>query len=272
MSLLGNRAIRLMRENWRTPRALAEELYAIFSAKEPVELEDTLTIRVPEGRPALRVARREERPDDRPAPTPRPPARQRPEGPTQGPGVRTTNRVTDDGAPQPRPQPTADPYMPRRRTAEPRREGAGRPGQQERPASAPLIEIDGPVSFAGREPVRFETPPVFVDRATGNETTIEKLVEESLASRLALLGFGSDARLVAARIIEGTSNARDYWAEIYENGPDEPPLLDQGGRPQVLPLRIIYLHEQARLLPGTVVFPVTRGKEFYVGQVPVWME
>ncbi len=78
---------RLLRQAWGSPTELAEELYAMFTAKGPAEVHDTLTIRVPEGKPALRIERSQAGDVNttefhhggitkgRPAPTPTPRAR-----------------------------------------------------------------------------------------------------------------------------------------------------------------------------------------------------
>ena len=60
-NLIGiNSPVRLLREQWGSPKELAEELYAMFTAKGPAEMRDTLTIRVPEGRPALEIERQQD--------------------------------------------------------------------------------------------------------------------------------------------------------------------------------------------------------------------
>ena len=56
MNLIGvNSPVRLLREKWSNPVDLAQELYAMFTAKGPAELHDTLTIKVPAGKTALRI-------------------------------------------------------------------------------------------------------------------------------------------------------------------------------------------------------------------------
>ena len=50
MGMLGEQAIRLLRDDWNTlgPQALAEEIYAIFNSDEPVNITSPLTI-APQG-------------------------------------------------------------------------------------------------------------------------------------------------------------------------------------------------------------------------------
>ncbi len=261
-----NSPLRLLRENWSNPTALAQELYAMFTAKGPVELDDTLTIRVPENKTVLKIERQEagdtydfgqantvtkqqvaadlSRIGQPATPTPR---RQRPQDARKA----ASQAPADERRPSPPPiAPTDSPTRPWRK------------------ATTPLIEIDGPVKFSGKDPVSFEIPPTIASPETGAPIS---LIDFTAGQVLAATAGPSTATPTYIGQVSGTNPpdpgstaANTFQVQLYPSGP--------GGAPGSTVTVIVPQLAPGEVIPnGTWIAPIFKFGAKYYCQVPVWL-
>lgn len=241
---------RLLREEWDSPRQLAEELYAMFTAKGPVEIDSTVTIRVPEGQPALRIERVRE-------------------GDTNNTAFQH-GIVKNAAAPAPVPTRRAARFNP---DTDPRRhitglndaEGQaaireGRPTPRT-PArgwvETPIVEIAGPVSFTGDSPVRFSQAPVMSNPRTGRQEDLADVV----ANRVQASATSVD-KPAFGKVVSGTG--AEYIVNLFPNGPGK----ETTGAVSV---RIPFIADTEAIEPGTWLTGIQKFDDGYWCQPPVWM-
>ena len=245
---------RLLRQQWGSPTELAEELYAMFTAKGPAEVHDTLTIRVPEGKPALRIER------------------------SQAGDVNTTefhHGGITKGRPAPASTPRArDPRFGGSPETDPRRHITGlldsegqaaiREGRPRNPAptprtfqDVPLVEIDGGVSFTGHTPVEFSTPPILVNAKTGRREDLADAVARKVRP-----GQPDDQKPLFGKVVSGSG--AEYVVDLFPNGPGK----ETTGAVSV---RVPYIADDETIDPGTWLTGIMKFDDGYWVQPPVWM-
>lgn len=256
-NLIGvNSPIRLLREQWGSPKELAEELYAMFTARGPAEIHDTLTIRVPQGRPALRIERQQD--GDTFVTEIRHGAISKASVATAPnvPGRRAAPRPGDDAR---RPGTAGYDPGPARRQGErqrPASEAGGRPV-----AESPLVEIDGPVKFSGPAPVQFSQPPVFV-----NEQGFATDLASEVARRSGLQPDFSGGSTGTGNLMGVVQDGRGdtYEVLLYPNGP--------GSRAgDTVTVKIPQIAPDEVIEPGTWLSAIGKYKDGYWCQPPVWL-
>jgi hypothetical protein len=243
--------VRLLREKWETPQALAEELYAMFTAKSSPVFNAPLTIRAPEGKPAIRIERVQEgdtfvegdraaiaknavststaTPGRRQAPRPQETIRQVQQPFTEPESFRNTSTAQRASTSQLSPQPTA-----------------------------PLIEAVGtPITFGGDGPVEFTRPPVIVSPQTGRR-------EEVVSAAKAYQATAPNELIPPPTGVIVSGEGNQYLVALYPGGPNAP---TSGSVNVIFP----QLASDEILDPGTIVWDVRKYGRDYFGCVPVWM-
>ena len=265
--LLGiNSPNRLLREQWKTPVDLAQELYAMFTAKGPREIRDTLTIRVPEGRPALRVVRE---PGDtiinegghsfavnKAAPT----------GPGRAFPVGRRNRPEIEPIRRREPAPSEDSARARGEDAAPRGESASF-----RFPTSPDVEFEASAGFAG--PVTFERTffkhePLFLDRATGRARSLDELIEQSRGKPF--LSGGADAAVYGAVVADEFQVGAEVRCHLFAKDWDTPVLDPATKQPIVATVKIPSIAADEQIPKGMSFFPVLKFGGEYWTQPAVW--
>lgn len=87
-----SRAADLLKSNWRTPSALAQQLYSLVTSKQPRVLEAPLTIKVEPGQTALRIVQGQTSATQK---NPSPAAQQRAVASSRGPSVEPPRALAD---------------------------------------------------------------------------------------------------------------------------------------------------------------------------------
>lgn len=255
----GNSPLRLLREKWDSASALAQELYAMTQSKGPVELNNTLTIRVPENTPALKIERQQA-------------------GDTFDLGQR--NSLTKQQiAAAARNQVETNAGGPRGRTVEPRRVAAGVVGEGPRPQQAPtqldatpttkfrqrppLIEVGGGVSFTGNDPVTFSRSPVIPDPQTGLPTDVATLATRAATNAVAA---SAAAQTFMGKVV-GPDPETDgtFLVALYKTGP-------AGSASSPVKVVIPQLAAKEVIPKDTWIAPIYKFGAKYYCQVPVWLE
>jgi hypothetical protein len=262
--LLGKSApSRLLRERWKSATDLAQELYAMFTATGPREVEGPLTIRVPEGKAAIRVVREEG-------------------------GRSADGAVPDFGVKKAAPSEpgNAFPGSPKRPRYEPessRRQGrteiepqARRPRDPShaqadppaRPGSGPPdIEFDNTVGFT--KPATFQQsavflePPVVLDRETGELRPVETKRPKMM------IGGGSSDAIYGAVALAGQVGP-EVSCHLFKNGWASPVVDAATQKPLVVVIQIPVIAEDERIPEGFTFFPVFNFGDGYWSQPPVW--
>ena len=251
MNLVGvNSPVRLLREKWSSPVDLAQELYAMFTAKGPAEIHDTLTIKVPAGKTALRI----EQVDNSTSET----------SFTHG-GISKNSVSTAPSVPGRRvPPPTPQPTRVRNGPESPSTSFSSSQGSSSSPSThspsrreAPLVEIDGSVAFTGKAPIQFSQPPIVVNPTTGREERLATAdqVQQSSASASGTPRFGI--------VTEGTGDT--YQVQFYSAG-------FTGGGAGIYSVKIPDIDPNETIPAGTKLFPIWLVSGVYYYQPPVWME
>jgi hypothetical protein len=127
---------------WKNVKQFSEELYAMFTSKAPVEHEGPVTIKVKDGETALRLVRGEPGRDaDAPSLL-----RARPVPAPQATADTSRSPLTTSNS---RPTPSVDqtPLLPSKKYR-------------------PILSVEGGMDFKGKDPVRFDTPPLILNRST----------------------------------------------------------------------------------------------------------
>lgn len=246
-----NAPVRLLREQWGSATDLAQELYAMFTATGPTEIRDTVTIRVPNGRPALRIERSAE-------------------GDTLN--SQTSHSITKAGAaPTPAVQarrPPASSSTDARRTA---------PGFADEPASAtfrssprtqtapsrsfsetPLVEIDGSVSFTGHTPVQFSEAPILVNPRTGQSESLVDAVARRVPSTP-----DTTPRPMFGVVASGEGDT--YLVDLYGQGPGGGVTLKNAT------VKIPQIDPSEKIDAGTWLSGIQKFGDGYWVQPPVWV-
>ena len=251
MNLVGvNSPVRLLREKWSSPVDLAQELYAMFTAKGPAEIHDTLTIKVPAGKTALKI----EQVDNSTSET------SFTHGGISKSSVSTAPSVPGRRVPPPTPQPTRI----RNGPESPSTTFSSSQGSQSSPSAhspsrreAPLVEIGGSVAFTGKAPIQFSQPPIVVNPTTGREERLATAdqVQQSSASASGTPRFGI--------VTEGTGDT--YQVQFYSAG-------FTGGGAGIYTVKIPDIDPSETIPAGTKLFPIWLVSGVYYYQPPVWME
>lgn len=249
MNLIGvNSPVRLLREKWSNPVDLAQELYAMFTAKGPAELHDTLTIKVPQGKTALRI----EQVDNSVSTT------EISHGGVSKNSVSTAPSVV--GRRQP-PQPT-----PQRAAVGPADAGTSftPSSPSSTPASSqaasrresPLVEVAGSVAFTGNTPIQFNQPPMVVNPRTGRQdqlATVNQIPPPPPAPLTPIFGI----------VTEGKGDT--YQVQFYPSG-----FTGQGAG--IYTVTIPDIDPDETIPAGTKMFPIWLVLGVYTYQPPVWTE
>ena len=241
--------VRLLREKWSNPVDLAQELYAMFTAKGPAELHDTLTIKVPAGKTALRI----EQVDNSITET-----HISHSGIAKN-SVSTAPSVPGRRVPPPSPLPTRIRNGPEASLTSfsPSQGSPSSPSVQ--PSSrreAPLVEIAGSVAFTGKAPIQFSQPPIVVNPRTGREerlATTDQISQPAAASSVPYLGI----------VTEGTGDT--YRVQFYSAG-------FAGSGTGIYTVKIPNIDPNETIPAGTKLFPIWLVSGVYYHQPPVWME
>jgi hypothetical protein len=259
-----NSPVRLLREQWQSPIDLAQELYAMFTAKGPKEINDTLTIRVGAGQPALRIVR-----DDGDTIIN--------EGPTHNFGVSKDATPTATAVPgrRPRPKLKDDSQRPFRQPF-----GDGSTPRAPRPEQAtsefaeaaaayatPAVEFDAPTRFS--RPVIMDRPifgaePLFVDQATGRVRTFEEAVQEKQRSHKFQPQLGSSSGTPAYFGTVQSGNGGEWIVTLFESGAS-------GSTGSTVTVTIPYIDESETAPVGVTVGPIFLISSEYIYQPPVWL-
>jgi hypothetical protein len=267
--LLGiNAPVRLLREQWQSPTALAQELYAMFTQKGPREIHDTLTIRVGAGQPALRIIQQDSETTIN-------------EGATHNFGVTKGETSTAPAVPgrKPRPRPQDEPARRRGGFSEddtpsrPRRpdDAPGGTVAASSLTSSPAVEFDVPTRFSGPavfdKPI-FTAPPLFVNPNTGQSRTLEDLVAESL---------GHKRNPKMDRSIAGSQGTAAYFGVVQDGigSTWSVTLFDDPGAQtpgDTVSVSIPYIDEGEAAPVGVTVGPIFLIGGSYYYQPPVWLE
>ena len=248
---------RLLRERWPSAEALSLELFAMFNAKGESQLDDTLTIRVPEGKPALRIER------DRSTSPPAPEVRIG--------GVTKNSVSTTPGTPGRRLRPVdvpdlarptsgiiADPASPR--LGDRRDPPALSPPQRR---SSPLVEIDGGVAFTGAEPVQFSQMPVFVNPRTGEPSDFADELRRRERLRPNFGGGEPGASPLMGVVLDGQGDT--YTVTIYPDGPS-------GAAGKSVTVKVPQIADSEVIPAGTWLSAIVKYKDGYWCQPPVWID
>jgi hypothetical protein len=262
-----NSPIRLLRENWSNPASLAQELYAMFTAKGPVELDDTLTIRVPENKTALKVERQQG-------------------GDTYDFGQANSvtkqqvaadlGRIGQAATPTKRQRPqdqrrtTAPLPADQQRVVGPGPAASDQPAPPWRKPSAPLIEVAGSVAFTGKEPVSFSVPPTIANPETGLQQSLARFTADQVTAAQAA---SSTAPIYMGQVVDynepatgsDPNSAYTFQVQLYKNGP--------GGTAGSTVTVIVPQLAAGEIIPnGTWIAPIFYFGAKYYCQVPVWLE
>ncbi len=272
-----NAPVRLLREQWQTPTALAQELYAMFTARGPKEINDTLTIRVPAGQPALRII--QEGGDTIVN-----------EGPTHNFGVTKNSTSTATAVPgtRPRPRPQDDGA---RRTpgfaddSEGRRpspSGYGGPRERSAPseyATAPSVSFDAPTRFTAPavfDRAFFARPPMILDARKRVPVSLDQYVRDALARTEATFGGGDSTPAVFGDVQDNgldNGNVGQPWVVALRTDPLTPPdFSDPNNPPQIVQVYIPYIAETEAAPVGAAIGPILQIGGKYIYQPPVWLE
>ena len=252
MNLVGvNSPVRLLREKWASPVELAQELYAMFTAKGPTELQDTLTIKVPQGRTALRIEQSEGDTShlsithggiakNSVSTAPSVPGRRQP------PTREESSRRPDSGAPAPatslQPTPLSG-------------SSASSPGRRVQ-AESPGVEIGVPVKFSTRSPVSFSQPPVVTNPVTGQR---DEVMTKSQTRRDDVTTYTPIFGIVQ----EGTGDT--YQVQFFPSGFDGP------GTSTNYAVKVPSVNADQQIPAGTKLFPIWLFQGVYYHQPPVWL-
>jgi hypothetical protein len=260
-----NSPVRLLREQWQSPTALAQELYAMFTAKGPKEINDTLTIRVGAGQPALRIIRDEGDTTIN-------------EGPTHNFGVSRESTATARATPgrKPRPRPTDDGQRSRRQPfgddAATRANRPDRPSSETPGASAayesPAVEFDAPTRFS--QPVYMDRPifggePLFVDQATGRVRTFREAVRQQGLDNSDLQPNFTDPGTAAYFGVVQDGTGSEWLVTLFQTGAS-------GTAGNTVTVEIPYIDDSETAPMGVTVGPIFLISGTYFYQPPVWLE
>ena len=250
MNLIGvNSPVRLLREKWSNPVDLAQELYAMFTAKGPAELHDTLTIKVPAGKTALRI----EQVDNSTSET------HISHGGIAKNSISTAPSVPGRRSPPPTPQSTRIRNGPETSSTScsPTQNSSSPPAiQGPFRREVPLVEIAGSVAFTGKAPIQFSQPPIVVNPRTGREerlATTDQISQPTTASSVPYFGI----------VTEGTGDT--YRVQFYSAG-------FVGSGTGIYTVKIPNIDPNETIPAGTKLFPIWLVSGVYYHQPPVWME
>jgi hypothetical protein len=260
-----NSPVRLLREQWKDPTALAQELYAMFTAKGPREINDTLTIRVGAGQPALRIIRDEGDTIIN-------------EGPTHNFGVTKDSTPTSTAVPgrRPRPRPTDDAQRPR---SQPfgddttiRANPSDRPSSETPAASAayegPAVEFDAPTRFS--QPVYMAQPifggePLFVDQTTGRVRSFREAVRQQGLDNSDLSPNFSDSGTAAYFGVVQSGQGSQWVVTLFQSGAS-------GTAGDTVDVEIPFIDDSETAPVNATIGPIFLIGGTYIYQPPVWLE
>jgi hypothetical protein len=257
---------RLLREQWKTPTDLAQELYAMLTAKGPREIHDTLTIRVPQGTPAIRVIRQDG--DTSISET------------THNFGVNKSSPGGPGNAFPAGRRPRPEPDQARRRDFGGQDYASRpRPGEPEpspdlssvNPFGTPDLEFDASAGFSG--PVTFNRAvfreePLFLDSTTGRFRTLKQIAEEITPLQPNWGGSGN-AKVYGAIALPGQIGG-SVQCNLYSGGWDKPLTDSTTGQAQVVTVVIPQIDPNEPIPDGMTFFPVIVFGGRYVAQPAVW--
>jgi hypothetical protein len=258
--------VRLLKENWKDPTKLAQELYAMFTARTPVVHEGPVTIKVRAGETALRIVQGDRDDADFGATDLGRPAAQ--------PAIR---RAAEEGRrPGDRPIFEPEPAEPRRRArwSEPEslRRGAGEPAEpvsdpETGAYAAPALEIDGPVRFKGPPPQFESSPMIWNPQARRYMPPQWQWPEMPDAPKPDEVG-GGGAGTFSGKVVQQAETNKEYYVMLYPSGPN----VEPGPNDTPVKVHIYELNENEEFRPGEWLHGIVNyGEQGYWCQPPIWI-
>jgi hypothetical protein len=259
MPFLGvNSPLRLLRAKWDDPWELAKELYAMFTAKGPVEHEGPVTIKTTQRETALRIVQ-----------SPEPDTFEFHAGSGLSKQGDTTNVAFGQGrARRPPPSPlegtslgqaATEPDLRQRRSAP----EVGPPASAERRPEitqayrSPALEVEGPTAFRGASPVQFERAPLVFNESTRAFEPVQ------IATAPPVLDAGDNVSL--GQVLDGAGDT--YTVMLLPNG-------TTGEPGDVVHVSIPGIAPSEQISPGTYIGPIFHfgndSGDKYECIVPVW--
>lgn len=243
-----NSPVRLLREDWKTPRALAEELYAMFTAKEGPVVNGPITIRVPQGQEPIQVQRVEagdtfqtinKRPSTLSSPTP-----------TSAPAVQARRPAAADTS-SARSSAASIPLVSRSQAPEASPDDSSLFAQQTLEFEAGIAST----TTSGPSPIQFSAPaPVSpVIPSARQEPVVEQLKPRQPDSNLVVPPVGT--------IVSGFGQT--YQVQLQNNGP----IADPSG---LITVTFTMLDEEEIIDAGTLIWDIRQYAGIYYGFIPTW--
>jgi hypothetical protein len=240
----------------------------MFTAKGAREINDTLTIRVGAGQPALRIIQQD---GDTVLN----------EGPTHNFGVSMMETSTSPAVPGRKPRPSQQDQPGRRSvntldagpSSRPRRTDDA-PGEFTKSRAAiqnPAVEFTVPTRFSGTavfdNPV-FTSQPIFVNPNTGQAKSLDDLITESLEHRRnpkmdrSIGGSGGTSAYFG--VVQSGSGSQ-WSVTLYQSGAS-------GAAGDTVAVEIPFIDESETAPANVTVGPIFLIGDTYIYQPPVWLE
>lgn len=267
MPIFGTRdPVRLLRPELVDPtnglKNLVQELFSIYTADEPVDTKESITIHAPADRPALRIVPAAAEVVGKDASLPRKPP------PPTSPGL--------PGRPT-RPRPEVTPARPQgpvddggRRGQPDVATGGAEPVDYSRPYKSPAVDIEVPTRFGGEAPVHFKKPPRVLDPRTNTYKPLGGIAEADWRAAIADYGLpstdgtaGGTSSLTMGIVTEVVA-FDTYRVDLYPKGFAAPPAKN------VIVL-VPILNPADSLSPLTKIAPIWKTGSTYYYQPPVWL-